>query len=227
MVEEGAAQIQITHASLDTAQTNLSYCRITSPLDGFIIARDIDVGNSVAASLSSPTLFEIGNDLTKMQIDASVAEADVGNVEVGQAVNFTVDAYPNRQFPGIVRQVRNAPQTQQNVVIYDVMISVDNADLKLKPGMTATVSIVISRQPNVLRVANSALRMRMPDNIKVMQVAPAAAAAQAGEAAAPAKQMTEDQRRQAERQLMLDAGYSFGNGPPTPPVREKLIALAK
>ena len=220
-LEEADAQVQIKQAALDTAQTNLSYCRITSPIDGMVISRNVDVGNSVAATLSSPTLFEIGNDLTKMQIDASVAEADVGNVDVGQVVNFTVDAYPNRQFHGEVYQVRNAPVTQQNVVIYDVMIKVDNSDLKLKPGMTATTSIVITRRTNVLRVANSGLRFRKPEDMDVVQLADDGTVKEA--AAAAPKQGSRD----ALRQLMADAGYSFGSGPPSAETRQKLIDLAK
>lgn len=220
-LEEADAQVQIKQATLDTATTNLSYCRITSPIDGMVISRNVDVGNSVAATLSSPTLFEIANDLTKMQIDASVAEADVGNVEEGQTVTFTVDAYPARQFHGEVYQVRNAPVTQQNVVIYDVMIKVDNADLKLKPGMTANASIVVTRHPNVLRVANSGLRFRKPEGMGVVQVSEAGTA-EGGSTPAP-----KQANREALRQLMADAGYSLGNGPPSPAVRQKLIDLAK
>lgn len=164
LVEEAAAQVKIKEAALESANTNLSHCTLYSPIDGMVISRNVDVGNTVAASLSAPTLFEIGNDLTKMQIDASVAEADVGNVRDGQSVNFTVDAYPNREFRGEVYQVRNAPQTQQNVVIYDVMIKVANAELKLKPGMTANVSIIIEHRGDALRLANSALRFRMPES---------------------------------------------------------------
>ncbi len=229
MVEEAAAQIQITQAALDTAKTNLSYCQITAPLDGFVIARDIDIGNSVAATLSSPTIFEIGADLTQMQIDAAVAEADVGNVENGQDVNFTVDAYPNRQFHGKVYQVRNAPQTQQNVVIYDVMIKVANEDLKLKPGMTANASIIITRHPNVTRLANSALRFRMPDDIKVTEVkeAPAPGEKPADAAAAPAKKLDPTERRKAMQEIMQGAGYTFGSGPPSPEVLAKMKDLAK
>ena len=224
LVAESEAQIQIKQASLDTAQTNLAYCRIVSPMDGMVISRNIDVGNSVAATLSSPTLFEIANDLTQMQIDSSVAEADVGNVEVGQDVNFSVDAYPNRQFHGKVYQVRNAPQTQQNVVIYDVMIKVDNADLKLKPGMTANVSIVITRRPDVLRLANSGLRFRLPDGLAVI-AAPAPVPAGGAAAAAPAKTLTPDERRKQMSQLMQDAGYTRGSGPPTPEIIAKIKQL--
>ena len=229
LVEEATAQVQIKSATLDTARTNLSYCEIKAPMDGIIISRNIDVGNSVAATLSSPTLFELGNDLTQMQIDTAVAEADVGNVEVGQDVNFTVDAYPNRQFKGTVYQVRNAPQTQQNVVIYDVMIKVDNAELKLKPGMTANASIVITRHANVLRLANSALRFRMPDEIKVTPVAaePVSGGEKPAEAPAAAKQLSPDERRAAMREIMQGAGYSFGSGPATPEQVAKMQELAK
>ncbi len=228
LVEEATAQVQIKSATLDTARTNLSYCEIKAPMDGIVISRNIDVGNSVAATLSSPTLFELGNDLTQMQIDAAVAEADVGNVEIDQDVNFTVDAYPNRQFHGTVYQVRNAPQTQQNVVIYDVMIKVDNAELKLKPGMTANASIVITRHPSVLRLANSALRFRMPDDIKVTTVAePVAPGEKPAEAPAAGKQLSPDERRAAMREIMQGAGYSFGSGPPTPEVLAKMQELAK
>ncbi|HEX3728261.1 MAG TPA: efflux RND transporter periplasmic adaptor subunit [Opitutaceae bacterium] len=225
-VEEAAAQIQIKQATLDTARTNLSYCQIKSPIDGMVISRTIDVGNSVAATLSSPTLFEIGNDLTQMQIDASVAEADVGSVEDGQQVNFTVDAYPNRQFHGTVYQVRNAPQTQQNVVIYDVMIKVANDDLKLKPGMTALVSIIITRQPSVLRVANSALRFRPPEGTAfVAYRAPGAAPAASGSATAS---LSPQERRAAMREIFQQAGFNPRAGaPPTPEVKQKLLDLAK
>jgi HlyD family secretion protein len=226
LLAEANAEVEIKQAALRTAQTNLSYCRIVSPMDGMIISRNIDVGNSVAATLSSPTLFEIGNDLTQMQIDASVAEADVGNVEVGQEVDFSVDAYPNRPFRGRVYQVRNSPQTQQNVVIYDVMINVPNADLKLKPGMTANVSIVISRHPGVLRVPNGALRFRMPDGIKVTQLADPDAAANPG-APAAARQLSPEELRKVRQEIEQEAGYQRGNGPPSAEVRQKMLALAQ
>jgi HlyD family secretion protein len=168
-------------------------------------------------------LYEIANDLTKMQIDASVAEADIGNVADNQVVNFTVDAYPNRQFRGKVFQIRNAPQTQQNVVIYDVMISVDNSDLKLKPGMTANVSIIVARRPNALRLANSALRVRLPDNLLPP---PPVESKTAGNTAAP-KPMTDAERHQQIHQLMQDAGFVPGGGPPTPDVLQRIQQLAK
>jgi HlyD family secretion protein len=221
LVEEAEAQIQIKQAALETAKTNLSYCRIVSPLNGIVISRNIDVGNSVAASLSAPTLFEIANDLTQMQIDAAVSEADIGNVRDGEAVDFTVDAYPNRTFHGTVYQVRNAPQTQQNVVIYDVMIKVDNRDLKLKPGMTANTSIIVTRRRGVVRVPNSALRFRLPPGI------PAVAPAAGSGPPAPAGALNPEERRRALREILQQAGYSFRSGPPAPAVLRKIRELAE
>jgi len=157
------ATVQIRQAALDTAKVNLDRCTIMSPVDGIVISRNVDVGQTVAASLSAPTLFVIANDLTKMQIDANVSEADVGGVEVDQNVTFTVDAFPTRTFVGKVVQVRNAPTNYQNVVTYDCVIGVDNHDMKLKPGMTANVSIVIAERRDALKIANSALRFRPPE----------------------------------------------------------------
>ncbi len=228
LLHEAAAQVQIKTASLATARANLSYCRIVSPIDGIVIKRSVDIGNSVAATLSSPTLFEIANDLTKMQIDASVSEADIGNVAEKQQVNFSVDAYPNRQFRGTVFQIRNAPNTQQNVVIYDVMISVDNSDLRLKPGMTANASIIVARRPNALRAPNGALRFRLPDGIAFTPAAEPAAASGAAPAApaAPKKQLSPDEQRAAFRQLMQEVGFQRGS-PPTPEQLQKLKDLAQ
>jgi len=141
----------------------VQHCTIYSPIDGSVISRSVDVGQTVAASLSAPVIFTIANDLTKMQIDSNVAEADVGNVDVGQDVDFTVDAFPFRTFHGKVIQVRNAATTVQNVVTYDVVISVKNDDMKLKPGMTANASIIVAHRENVLKVSGAALRFRMPD----------------------------------------------------------------
>ncbi|MDE3083818.1 MAG: efflux RND transporter periplasmic adaptor subunit, partial [Verrucomicrobiota bacterium] len=223
LLEEAEAQVQSKTASLETARTNLSYCEIRSPIDGIVIKRNVDIGNSVAATLNSPTLFEIANDLTKMQIDASVAEADIGNVEEDQDVNFNVDAYPDRQFHGRVFQIRNAPQTQQNVVNYDVMIQVNNTDLKLKPGMTANVSIVVARRANALRLANTALRVRFPENLL-----PASAETKSTDKAGiSAKPMSDDERRKAIHEIMQAVGYSRGNGPPPPEMLQKMQALAK
>jgi len=154
------AQVAQTDAALKNAQTNLGYTRIVSPVDGVVISRNVDIGQTVAASFQTPTLFTIAQDLTKMQIDANVGEADIGNVKVGHDVEFTVDAYPEIMFKGKVWQVRNAPITIQNVVTYDVVIQVANPELKLKPGMTANVSIIVSVKKDVRKIPNAALRFR-------------------------------------------------------------------
>src|SRR6184192_3712185 len=162
-LHQAEANVKIKQGALDKAKADLDHCTITSPIDGVVISRSVDVGQTVAASLQAPVIFQIANDLTKMQIDANVAEADVGVLEVGQDVDFTVDAFPMRTFHGKVVQVRNAPITVQNVVTYDTVIGVNNADLKLKPGMTANVSIVVAHKDNVLQIKNAALRYRPPD----------------------------------------------------------------
>ena len=162
-LHQAEANVKIKQGALDKARADLVHCTITSPIDGEVISRSVDVGQTVAASLQAPVIFTIANDLTKMQIDSNVAEADVGVVENDQAVDFTVDAYPTRTFHGKVVQVRNAPITVQNVVTYDTVIGVSNADLKLKPGMTANVSIIIAQRDDALKIGNSALRYRPPE----------------------------------------------------------------
>src|SRR3989441_1790454 len=162
-LHQAEANAKIKQGALDKAKADLDHCTITSPIDGVVISRSVDVGQTVAASLQAPVIFQIANDLTKMQIDANVAEADVGVLEVGQDVDFTVDAFPMRTFHGKVVQVRNAPITMQNVVTYDTVIGVSNPDLKLKPGMTATVSIIVTHKDDVLQIKNVALRYRPPN----------------------------------------------------------------
>ena len=162
-VSAAKAQVAQTEAALSVAETNLYYTKIVSPVDGIVVSRNVDVGQTVAASFQTPTLFSIAQDLTKMQIDANVDESDIGNIKVGQDVEFIVDAYPDITFKGRVWQVRNAPITVQNVVTYDVVIKVDNPELKLKPGMTANVSIIVAIKKDVLRIPNAALRFRPSD----------------------------------------------------------------
>src|ERR1700757_2283479 len=157
-LHQAEANVKIKQGALDKAKADLEHCTITSPVDGVVISRNVDVGQTVAASLQAPVIFAIANDLTKMQIDSNVAEADVGVVKIDQNVDFTVDAFPMETFHGKVVQVRNAPITVQNVVTYDTVIGVSNPDLKLKPGMTANVSIVIAHKDNVLQIKNAALR---------------------------------------------------------------------
>jgi HlyD family secretion protein len=173
-LHEAEATVKIKQASLNNALVNLNYCKILSPVDGVVILRAVELGQTVASSFSTPTIFQIANDLTKMQIDSSVAEADVGGIIEGQTVDFTVDAYPDRTFHGSVTQVRNSPTTVNNVVTYDCVIGVTNADYKLKPGMTANVSIVVAQREDALMIPNGALRFRVPDNAVVMTNAVAA-----------------------------------------------------
>ncbi len=152
------AQVKQFEAALRSAQIDLSYTNIKAPVDGVVVSRNVDVGQTVAASLAAPTLFQIAQDLTKMQVDTNVSEADVGRARVGQPATFTVDAYPGRTFMGTVTSIRKAPINVQNVITYDAVVGVSNADLKLFPGMTANVKILVDQRPNVLRVLNAALR---------------------------------------------------------------------
>ena len=158
--EQSEQSVKRAQSTYDRAITNLGYATIVSPVDGTVISRKVDVGQTVAASFQTPDLFEIAEDLTKMQIETAVSEADIGVIKDGQPVTFTVDAYPTETFDGIVRQIRLSPTTTSNVVVYTVVIDVDNTDLRLMPGMTAFVTIVISEKENVWRAANSAFLVR-------------------------------------------------------------------
>ena len=161
-VTASAGQVEQARASLHQAEINLAYTTIFSPTDGTVISRNVDVGQTVAASLQAPVLFSIAENLTKMQVDSSVAEADVGKLLPGMDASFFVDAYPSQRFTGKVRQIRNAPQTVQNVVTYDAVLDVANPDLKLKPGMTANITFITAEVGSALRVPNAALRFRPP-----------------------------------------------------------------
>jgi len=164
-VESSKAQVEQAKAALKVSETNLRYATIRSPVNGVVISRNVDVGQTVAASLQAPTLFTIAKDLTQMQVDTNVSEADIGRIAVSQEAIFTVDAYPEKTFRGRVSEIRNAPTTIQNVVTYDVVIQVDNRDLKLKPGMTANVSVLVAHKEGILKIPNSALRFR-PESAK-------------------------------------------------------------
>ncbi|HLF15611.1 MAG TPA: efflux RND transporter periplasmic adaptor subunit [Bacteroidota bacterium] len=163
--ETSVAQMKQTEAALERARVNIRYAVIRSPIDGIVISRDVDVGQTVAASLSAPQLFAIANDLSRMQVEASVDEADIGQISAGQTATFTVDAYPEENFAGKVAQVRLSPITVQNVVTYTVIIDVPNRDQKLRPGMTATASIMIDRRDDVLRIPAVALRFQPPTEV--------------------------------------------------------------
>jgi HlyD family secretion protein len=182
------AQVKLREAAVEKARVDLSRCTIFSPTNGIVISRSVDVGQTVAASLQAPTLFVIANDLTKMQIDAMVSEADIGGVETNQSVTFSVDAFPTRTFHGKVIQIRNAPTTNQNVVTYDTVVGVDNADMKLKPGMTANVSIIGAERRDVLKIPNMAFRFRPADTNLIAHTAPQGGSAASAEAPAPQRQ---------------------------------------
>lgn len=157
------AQIMQAEASLNSAKIDLNYARIVSPVDGIVVSKEVEVGQTVAASFQTPTLFNVAEDLTKMQIEASVIEADISKVQVGQTAEFSVDGYPDDLFYGIVTQVRNEAVAVSNVVTYIVIIEIDNRDLKLKPGMTANVEIITAEKEEVLLAPNQALRFYMDD----------------------------------------------------------------
>ena len=186
-MQQADANVKIRQASVDSAKVDLDRTTIYAPISGVIISRKVDAGQTVAASFNTPELFTIANDLTKMQIETLVSEADIGGVMEGQKANFTVDAFPGRKFSGLVNQVRFAPITNQNVVNYTTIVEVDNRDLRLRPGMTANTSIITAQRTNVLSVPNVALRFRPPENAVISStndavakaagaIAPAAAA---------------------------------------------------
>src|SRR6185503_14626065 len=162
-VDQADGQLAQSRASLEQARTNLKYTDILSPTDGVVISRAVNVGQTVAASLQAPVIFTIAQDLRKMEVHTNVAESDIGRLKSGMHVSFTVDAYPGQQFRGSIRDIRNAPQVVQNVVTYDAVIDVSNDDLRLKPGMTATVGVVTDRRRDVIAIPNAAMRFR-PDS---------------------------------------------------------------
>ena len=160
------AQVKQAQASLNSAQTELSYTEIKAPVDGIVISKSVEVGQTVAASFETPEIFSVAEDLTKMQIEASVVEADIAKVKEGQKVRFTVDSYADEYFYGTVTQVRNEATTTSNVVTYTVVIGIDNTDMKLKPGMTANVEIITAEEKDVMLVPNQALRFYIDDSDK-------------------------------------------------------------
>lgn len=164
-LQAAEAQVVQARASLNQSQVNLGHTIIRAPIDGVVVARNVDVGQTVAASMQAPTLFIIARDLSDMRVNASIDESDIGRIEPGQPAQFRVDAYPERTFTGTVSQVRLQPVVQQNVVSYITVIDVPNDDLKLKPGMTATVTIEIARDDDVVRVPNAALRFRPAEDV--------------------------------------------------------------
>lgn len=248
-LEQARAQMLIQQAAVENAKVDLSRCTIFSPIDGIVIAKLTEVGKTVAASMNVPVLFTIAKDLRKMQITAAVTEVDVGSVAENQDVTFSVDAFPNRTFHGKVSQVRNAAKNTSNVITYDTIIDVENRDLKLRPGMTANVSIVVAKRENTLKAPNAALRVRMPEGLA--SSAAGEEKAGDGQAAAPAAGGGGGQRaaggngggggggrgggmlganatpeqREKMRAIMAELGVDFRNGPPTPEQREAMRKL--
>ena len=201
------AQVLQAKAAQRRAEINLAYTTIVSPIDGMVISRNVDVGQTVAASLQAPTLFTIAEDLRRMQVDTSVAEADIGRLRPLMDASFSVDAWPGERFRGKVRDIRNAPQTQQNVVTYNVVIDVENPALALKPGMTANVSVVHAQRDDVLTVPNAALRFRPPP-----ELAPRRVRGDGGPASAP--------RPETARRLDRRTVWVMRDGAPSPvPIR--------
>ena len=218
---QASAALQIRQASVENAKVDLSRCFIYAPVNGIVLDRKIDVGKTVAASLNAPTLFVIAEDLEKMQINAAISEADIGAVLEGQLANFTVDAFPNREYGGRVVQIRNSPAIQSNVVTYETIIAVRNVDKTLKPGMTANVSVIIASRNDIFRIANSALRVRMPKSLLPIVES---------DFTKPASASSEEPQQATREQfmkLMQDAGFERGAGPPSAEVRARLVALAK
>ena len=164
--QQAQATVIIKQAQMDRAQADLDHCRIEAPVDGIVISRKVDVGQTVAAAMTTPVLFTMAQDITKMHIIASVSEADIGQVAVGQAVDFSVDAFPDEVFNGQVSQVRKAATTTNNVVTYDTVIDLENPEQKLFPGMTASVSVYVAQRHGILMVPNAALRYAPPDTAK-------------------------------------------------------------
>ena len=164
-IASARASLSQAEAALEQAETQLAYTTIVSPIDGIVISRDVDVGQTVAASLQAPTLFTIAEDLRKMEVHTNVAEADVGRLLAGMAAEFGVDAYPGERFQGVVKEIRYAPQTVQNVVTYDAVVAVENPERKLRPGMTADVSFVVDERSNAVLVPSAALRFVPPPDL--------------------------------------------------------------
>jgi HlyD family secretion protein len=207
-VDQAQAQLAQSRAQLEQAQTNLRYTDIVSPTDGVVISRAVNVGQTVAASLSAPVIFTIAQDLRKMEVHTNVAESDIGRLKPGMRITFTVDAYPGEPFRGAIRDIRNAPQVVQNVVTYDAVIDVTNDDLKLKPGMTATVSIVTDRRRDVLAVPNTALRFR-PDGAPAGGAGSATGARPAGAGAGQRRERADGAQGAS---ASAEQGQGGGNG---------------
>src|SRR6266566_3543041 len=226
-LHQAEAAVKISEGALKKTQVDLARCTIYAPIDGIVISRNVNVGQTVAASLSAPTLFLIANDLAKMQIEADVAEADIGLVRVAQDVEFTVDAFPGQTFQGKVTQVRNAPKIEVGVVTYVTIIEVNNSELKLKPGMTANVSVTVARRDNALRIPSASLRFRPPKSSEAKKSeSPAALADAKGEKKSAGSVRKKDkEKRKSERTVYVasfrEQAPGGAEGPVAKPVQVK------
>lgn len=209
-VEASKGSVEQARAAMHQADINLNFTSIISPISGVVISRNVDVGQTVASALQSPTLFTIAEDLKKMEVHTSVAEADVGKLVPGSTATFTVDAYPNDRFNGIIRQIRNAAQTVQNVVTYDAVLDVDNPGLKLRPGMTTNVTFVYAERDDVLKVPNAALRFKPPPEMLQARVASAGG----GGPANPAAGRAPPEGRRSPQSRPEGGPLERGGGPP-------------
>jgi HlyD family secretion protein len=172
-LDQARASVEMREAAVTTAEANLGYCKISAPVDGVVIARKVDMGQTVNAAMNTPVLFTVAQDMTRMNISATVSEADIGLVKEGQSVGFSVEAFPEETFRGKVKQVRKSPTTTQNVVTYETIIAVDNPEQKLFPGMTADVEIFVASRTNVIKIPNTALRYKAPTGAQFDQAPPA------------------------------------------------------
>lgn len=216
-VKVAEAQVRQAEAALNSAELDLKYTVIQSPVNGIVVARNVEVGQTVAASFATPNLFLIALDLTKMQVDTNVSESDIGGITEGKEATFAVDAYPGERFQGTIRQVRLAPINVQNVVTYNVVVAVDNKDLRLKPGMTANVSIVVARKDDVLKLPNGALRFHPPKEQpqetrqgKPTPVGGSRAPSAAGETRAPTKTVWKQTATGELEAVLVQTGISDG-----------------
>lgn len=211
-VKAAEGSVAQSRGSLMQSKTNLRYSIIRSPVDGIVISRAVDVGQTVAASFQTPTLFTIAQDLTKMQIEVSVDEADISRIRLGQTASFTVDAYPEQKFEGAVAQVRSAPVVNQNVVTYVVVVNVDNSELKLKPGMTANVSVVVAKKEDIVKIPPAALRFKPKGGDEK-----APAKGESAPASAPmGKGGREDGGKRGEKKGTGQIVYTLKEGKPVP-----------
>jgi HlyD family secretion protein len=209
-IEVQKASLQQAQAQLDQAKVNLSYTSIFSPIDGTVISRSVDVGQTVASSFTAPVLFTIAEDLRKMQVNTNIAEGDVGRLQQGQATTFTVDAVPGEKFRGRISQIRNAATTVSNVVTYDAVIDVDNTDLRLRPGMTANTTVIFEDKKDALAAPNTALRFKPPPELAALAPVPAPGSASASASAwAPGS-------ASASASPSASASASGGADPPAP-----------